>query len=111
MRPVNARATYHEMKIVGPRGDAFGRLAEALHVAFFVRENMGHSVVAAYRDELPAVLLGLVRSRSYIAILPDNEREELLAQVARLCREHPDLQGRDTFMMPYKTHAVRSFAT
>jgi len=64
-----------------------------------------------YQQELTAEgLLGLVRSRSYIAILPDKEREERLAQVATLCREHPDLQARETFVMPYKTYGFRALA-
>lgn len=58
----------------------------------------------------PEDLVGLVRSRSYIAILPDGERERLLDAIGELCREHPDLRGKDTFLMPYKTHAFRSWA-
>ncbi len=58
----------------------------------------------------PEELVGLVRSRSYIAILPDAERKRLLGAIRELCREHPDLRGKDTFLMPYKTHAFRSWA-
>lgn len=56
-------------------------------------------------------LVGLVASRSYIGILPETEREEVLRQVAMLAREHPDLRGSETFVMPYKTHAFLSFAS
>lgn len=59
----------------------------------------------------PDALVGLVRSRSYIAILPDEERHQLLEDVKKLCVEHPDLRGKSRFVMPYKTHACRSFAT
>lgn len=58
----------------------------------------------------PEALVGLVRSRSYIAILADEEREQVLAEVRNLCREHPDLREMSSFLMPYKTHACRSFA-
>jgi SAM-dependent methyltransferase len=53
-------------------------------------------------------LLGLVRSRSYVAILPDPEKEQLLARVRRLCSEHPALVGRATFHMPYRTRVFRA---
>lgn len=55
-------------------------------------------------------LVQLVRSRSYIAILPAPEREQLMQEVRGLCREHPELQQKKRFHMPYKTHAFRSVA-
>lgn len=58
----------------------------------------------------PTDLVGLVRSRSYIAILPVEERKSVLARVWSLCSEHPELRDKATFLMPYKTHACRSFA-
>jgi SAM-dependent methyltransferase len=51
----------------------------------------------------PALLVGLVRSRSYVATLPSDEQEALLRKVARLCDEHPALAGRSEFVMPYRT--------
>lgn len=56
-------------------------------------------------------LVGLVRSRSYIAILPEVERDQLLAEVRGLCREHPQLRNQQSFAMPYKTHAFRAKAS
>lgn len=53
-------------------------------------------------------LVGLVRSRSYVAILPDPEKEELAARVRRLCSEHPALVDRPTFDMPYRTRVFRA---
>jgi hypothetical protein len=44
------------MTIAGPRDDAFGRLAEALHVAFFVERDPEISVVRAYRERAPQVV-------------------------------------------------------
>lgn len=58
----------------------------------------------------PDDLAGLVRSRSYIAILPEEERAQLLARVRRLCSEHEDLRGKTSFSLPYKTHVCRSMA-
>lgn len=79
-------------------------------------EGTGHFKSTEYRtfdyqQELcEDKLVGLVRSRSYVAILPDGQREELLADVRRLCREHPQLKGRETFSMTYKTHVFRAQA-
>jgi SAM-dependent methyltransferase len=53
-------------------------------------------------------LLGLVSSRSYVITLPRPEREALLADVAALTRNHPDLAGRTTFTLPYVTLAYRA---
>lgn len=55
-------------------------------------------------------LLGLVRSRSHFAVRSPSQREELLGAVKDLWRTHPDLQGRERFSMPYKTHAFRAVA-
>jgi SAM-dependent methyltransferase len=55
-------------------------------------------------------LVGLVRSRSYVAILPDDERDELLERVRHLVREHPDLRGRERFQLPYQTRVFRAVA-
>lgn len=53
-------------------------------------------------------LLALVRSRSYVATLSDNDRRSVLTRVLRLCDEHPDLAGRETLTMAYKTEAYRA---
>ena len=53
-------------------------------------------------------LVGLVASRSYVAILPADERERLLARVARLCRTHPELRSRARFALPYRTLTIRA---
>lgn len=55
-------------------------------------------------------LVKLVRSRSYIVILPHDERDDVVAAVRRLCGEHPQLKGRDSFEMPYLTRAFRAQA-
>jgi len=56
-------------------------------------------------------LVGLVASRSYVAVLSDVERGELLERVARLCTTHHDLRGRSTFVLPYRTLTYRARAT
>jgi tRNA(Arg) A34 adenosine deaminase TadA len=52
----NAHVERVGMTIAGPRSDGFGRLAEALHVAFFVERDRGSSVAAAYRERAPEVV-------------------------------------------------------
>lgn len=53
-------------------------------------------------------LIDLVRSRSHVITLPADERDALLAAVATLAREHPDLAGRDRFPLRYRTRAFRA---
>jgi tRNA(Arg) A34 adenosine deaminase TadA len=52
-----ARPTRHTSRvplaITGPREDAAGRLAAALHVAYYLRRNPGGAVVAAHRELRP----------------------------------------------------------
>lgn len=73
-------------------------------------ESTKHRVFDFEHELTEDTLVGLVRSRSYVAILPDEEREVLLDDVQRLCREHSQLAGRQRFSMPYKTHVFRSNA-
>ena len=47
-------------------------------------------------------------STSRVAVLPEAERERVLADVARLADEHPDLADRRTFDMPFVVVAVRA---
>lgn len=56
-------------------------------------------------------VLALVRSRSYVAVLPNVKRKRVLRAVQTLCRTHQDLAGRETFLLPYKTLAFRVPAT
>jgi SAM-dependent methyltransferase len=56
------------------------------------------------RDEL----LALVASRSYVILLPPDERAGLLAQVRQLMVTHPALVGRIQFDLPYVTHCART---
>ena len=80
---------------VAPRfGDAFG---EVEHQAF------------RWEDEIsPGSLRPLAASRSYLLLLPDDEREELLGAVDELAATHPDLAGRARVPLPYVTNAYRA---
>jgi SAM-dependent methyltransferase len=42
-------------------------------------------------------------SASYIAVLPEEERAEVLERIRRLAETHPDLAGRERFDLPYIT--------
>ena len=42
-------------------------------------------------------------SASYIAVLAEDEREEILSRIRRLAQVHPDLSGRASFDLPYVT--------
>jgi len=53
-------------------------------------------------------LLGLVRSRSYVAALSEPERAEMLARVSDLYDEYG--RGRDGLRLPYRTHCYRARA-
>jgi SAM-dependent methyltransferase len=56
----------------------------------------------------PDTLLDLVASRSYVILLPPDERAALLAQVRQLMATHPALVGRTEFDMPYVTQCARA---
>jgi SAM-dependent methyltransferase len=53
-------------------------------------------------------LLDLVASRSYVILLPSDERAALLAQVRQLMATHPALVGRTEFALPYLTRCLRA---
>jgi ubiquinone/menaquinone biosynthesis C-methylase UbiE len=47
-----------------------------------------------------------VASQSWIAAMPDAERDAMLERVRALARTHPDLAGRAAFEMPYDTEVL-----
>jgi SAM-dependent methyltransferase len=53
-------------------------------------------------------LLDLVASRSYVILLDDDARAELLDRVRHLTATHPDLAGREEFELPYVTQCARA---
>jgi SAM-dependent methyltransferase len=63
-----------------------------------------HQLRFPHRQELDADgLVDRMASVSFIAVLPEGDRAEVLDQVRELARTHPDLAGRDTFDLPYVT--------
>ena len=63
----------------------------------------------AYEHTGPAeqVIVRRVLSTSFIAALPQDERAQVAAEVRALIAAEPDLAGRDTVAMPYRTTAYR----
>ena len=53
-------------------------------------------------------ILDMVMSRSYIILLPDDERRALLERVRDLVTTHPDVGGRDPIPVHYVTTAFRT---
>ncbi|MQS34981.1 class I SAM-dependent methyltransferase [Streptomyces katsurahamanus] len=106
------------------RADWVARLGRLLHPAG-ARPTAGAGVAAlAERPDLygptetftvewsaelgPAELVDLVASRSYVIMLPEPDRAELLARVRELTVRHPALAGRERFSMPYITRCYRA---
>ena len=56
----------------------------------------------------PDQLLDLVASRSYVILLPSDQRAALLAQVRQLIATHPALVGRTEIDLPYVTQCARA---
>lgn len=63
-----------------------------------------------FRHEWPidrAGVLRLVQSRSYYLTADESGRERIEAVVQDVLGSHPDLEGRESFAMPYDTHVFR----
>lgn len=79
-----------------------------------VAPYFGEVETREFRHEQPldrTELLDLVASRSYVITLPDDERAALLAEVRGFTAAHPQLRGRDRFVMPYVTRCYRTRRT
>lgn len=62
----------------------------------------------SYEQELDVErLVALVRSRSYVIAMPDNERAVFLEEVANFARTDVDLAGQTVFSQPYETRVFR----
>ena len=55
----------------------------------------------------PAQVVGGVGTRSYVATMDAEHREEFLGRVRDLLAGHPDTRGRDRLELPYTTRAYR----
>ncbi|MFF4878493.1 class I SAM-dependent methyltransferase [Micromonospora sp. NPDC000668] len=63
----------------------------------------------AHRTRLtPEQLLGMVRTRSYWLTASPQERDEVDRKVRDLLASHPDLAGRETIELPYRTLVFRA---
>jgi ubiquinone/menaquinone biosynthesis C-methylase UbiE len=56
----------------------------------------------------PASLRDLARSRSSLAIMPERERETVLARLDLLWEQEPELGGRERTLLPWRTRVRRS---
>jgi SAM-dependent methyltransferase len=56
----------------------------------------------------PDSLVELIKTRSYYLTAPPDRQAEIVGGVRDLARTHPDLAGRDTFEIPYRTVVFRS---
>jgi hypothetical protein len=52
-------------------------------------------------------VLDLVASRSYVITMSDQERSQLLGEVAELLSDHPALSGLEEIELPYVTRCTR----
>lgn len=60
------------------------------------------------RTSSPESLLALVESRSYLITATPERRAEVLDGVRDLIAKHPDLAGKGSFELPYRTHCFRA---
>ncbi|SIN24875.1 class I SAM-dependent methyltransferase [Micromonospora cremea] len=56
----------------------------------------------------PEELLGMLHTRSYWLTASGEERDEVDRKARNLLASHPDLAGRETFELPYRTLAFRA---
>jgi hypothetical protein len=59
-------------------------------------------------DHTPHTLVELIKTRSYFLTAPPARQAEMANGVRRLALTHPDLAGRDTFPLPYRTVVYRA---
>jgi SAM-dependent methyltransferase len=79
---------------------------EALRAAGFgpvIREDFRHATT-----HMPDSLIELMKTRSYYLTAPPEGRAEIVAGLRHLTATHPDLAGRDTFELPYRTYVFRA---
>jgi SAM-dependent methyltransferase len=79
---------------------------QALRAAGFgpvIREDFAHTVT-----HTPDSLLELMKTRSYYLAAPPEGKAEIVAGIRDLTANHPDLAGRATFELPYRTVVFRT---
>ncbi|MBO4205914.1 class I SAM-dependent methyltransferase [Micromonospora echinofusca] len=89
---------YRAEDSLGQVGDSFG-------------DRFGPVERAEFRHHVtlgPEQLLGMLRTRSYHLTADATRQRELDRAVRELTTDHPDLAGRDSFALPYRTIVVRA---
>lgn len=66
-------------------------------------ETFAHAI-----SHTPRTLVELIKTRSYYLTAPADRQAEVVAGVRHLAGSHPDLAGRDTFPLPYRTVVYRT---
>ena len=93
---------------IGEPNEFETRVRAQLELSFYEVEYR----VFPHAQELTAkALVDLVRSRSYVQILPEKQQSEVLSAVGALCEKHPQLRDRGVFDLPYQTQVFRAAAT
>lgn len=100
---------------------AFNRLLQTLRITYEQRSVLDSTLsfgpLFGPADKLqfphnvtrtPQGLSDLIATRSYFLVASPQRQTELLDAVAELCATHPDLAGRETFEMPYRTTVYRA---
>ena len=84
-----------------PELESFGPLLGTVEQASF-----GYTAAST-----PDTLVGLITTRSYYLTAPPERQRELERRVRELCATHPELAGRSTFYLPYRTSVHRAIRT
>lgn len=90
------------------RGDILEPKTKHVAPKFGAQFSTVEHAVFRWLDTIPVTdLRPLAASRSYLLMLPNAERDRILADIDQLIATHPDLTGRDHITLPYITNAYR----
>ncbi|MFY1689374.1 class I SAM-dependent methyltransferase [Plantactinospora sp. WMMB782] len=56
----------------------------------------------------PETLVGMISTRSYYLVAAPERQREVAARIRQLTAGHPDLAGRESFELPYRTRVFRA---
>jgi SAM-dependent methyltransferase len=87
-----------------------GLLPEGWAGAVVVNGPFSRPEVAVFRHDQPISrdgILRLIASRSSVAVMEEQERRSLLAEVTEILDTHPATKGRDHLVIEYETHCYR----
>lgn len=80
-------------------------VVEAFAAALPADVEVAESAVAQHLT--PDEVVQSFATRSYVAVMPDDQRRRFLASLRRTVDTHPDSTGRPSLEVPYRTHAYR----